>query len=81
MSRSQETCCETNETLLEISHLSLGLSWEANGFFLFDRLKKMGTADRLYKLYLGDSLPMIPISLILDKVKLFVGDVNFFYIG
>ncbi|GAU19228.1 hypothetical protein TSUD_199100 [Trifolium subterraneum] len=27
LSRSQETCCETNETLLEISHLSLGLNF------------------------------------------------------
>ncbi|PNX78976.1 ribosomal protein S7 [Trifolium pratense] len=35
LSRSQETCCETNETLLEIS-ARLKLSWEANGWLLFD---------------------------------------------
>ena len=36
-------------------------------------LQQMGKVDRLYRLYLMDSLKIIPISLILDKVKPFVG--------
>lgn len=37
-------------------------------------LQQMGKVDRLYKLDLMASLRIIPISLILDKVKPFVGD-------
>lgn len=37
-------------------------------------LQQMGKVDRLYKLDLMASLSIIPISLILDKVKPFVGD-------
>lgn len=37
-------------------------------------LQQMGKVDRLYRLDLNASLSIIPISLILDKVKRFVGD-------
>jgi hypothetical protein len=40
----------------------------------YDSLQQMGKVDRLYRLDLMASLKIIPISLILDKVKLFVGD-------
>ena len=41
--------------------------------FYYD-LQQMGKVDRLYRLDLRASLSMIPISLILDKVKFLVGD-------
>ncbi|XP_044481937.1 uncharacterized 39 kDa protein in mitochondrial S-1 and S-2 DNA-like [Mangifera indica] len=41
--------------------------------FYYD-LQQMGKVDRLYRLDLMASLRIIPISLILDKVKPFVGD-------
>lgn len=40
----------------------------------YDSLQQMGKVDRLYRLDLKASLSIIPISLILDKVKPFVGD-------
>lgn len=37
-------------------------------------LQQMGKVDRLYKIYLMESLSILPISLILDRVKPLVGD-------
>lgn len=37
-------------------------------------LQQMGKVDRLYKIDLIESLRLIPISLVLDKIKHFVGD-------
>lgn len=39
----------------------------------YDSLQQMGKVDRLYSLDLKASLSIIPISLVLDKVKPFVG--------
>lgn len=41
---------------------------------IYYSLQQMGKVDRLYRLDLMDSLRIIPINLILEKVKPFVGD-------
>lgn len=63
--------------LLRLSHGSLpkeGYRLENQVGSFYYGIKEMGKVDRLYKLDLGDSLRIIPKTLILDKVKPFVGD-------
>ena len=63
--------------LFRLSHGSLpkdGYRLENQVDSFYYGLQQMGKVDRLYKLDLMASLRIIPISLILDKVKPFVGD-------
>lgn len=63
--------------LLRLSHGSLpkdGYRLENLESSFYYGLKQMGKVDRLYKLDLAHSLRIIPKSVILDKVKPFVGD-------
>lgn len=63
--------------LLRLSHGRLpkdGYRFENLDSSFYYSLQQMGKVDRLYRLDLKASLSLIPISLILDKVKPFVGD-------
>lgn len=63
--------------LFRLSHGRLpkdGYRFENEDDSFYYSLQQMGKVDRLYKLDLMASLRIIPISLILDKVKPFVGD-------
>jgi hypothetical protein len=63
--------------LLRLSHGRMpkdGYRMEDLDDSFYYSLQQMGKVDRLYRLDLTASLRMIPISLILDKVKPFVGD-------
>ena len=63
--------------LLRLSHGRLpkdGYRFENLDSSFYYSLQQMGKVDRLYRLDLKASFSLIPISLILDKVKPFVGD-------
>jgi hypothetical protein len=63
--------------LLRLSHGRLpkdGYRFDNLVSSFYYSLQQMGKVDRLYRLDLRASLSLIPISLILDKVKPFVGD-------
>lgn len=63
--------------LLRLSYGSLpeeGYRLENLAGYFYYSLKLMGKVDRLYKLDLGSSFSKIPKSLVLEKVKLYVGE-------
>ncbi|KAF3452227.1 hypothetical protein FNV43_RR08325 [Rhamnella rubrinervis] len=63
--------------LLRLSHGSLpksGYRIENPLSSFYYSLQQMGKVDRLYKIDLMESLRYLPISLVLDKIKHFVGD-------
>ena len=66
-----------SQMLFRLSHGGLpkdSYRFENQDDSFYYSLQQMGKVDRLYRLDLKDSLRLIPISLILEKVKPFVGD-------